>query len=123
MEIFVPPDREAALTQFSRLMEELLSGKTQRTKFQAWEIDFLLDAINCDLSRFASAAAVLRQYEEAARSQIAELALLPMKLSVFLATECVALEKMQRAGKRRTFRANDRLANRGEMVRAASSVG
>lgn len=79
-------DGGAVLAQFNRLIEELLAGKMQRSNFQAWEIDILLDAKRCNLSRFAKAGLVLRRYQEAVHTQLANGAHLPMKLSEFLAS-------------------------------------
>lgn len=79
-------DGEEVLAQFNRLIEDLLAGKMQRCKFQAWEIDILLDVVTCDLNRFRKADVILRQYQEAVQTQMAKGALLPMRLSEFLAS-------------------------------------
>lgn len=79
-------DGGAVLAQFNRLIEELLAGKMQRSNFQTWEIDILLDAMRCKLSGFPRADLVLRRYQQAVETQLANGAHLPMKLSEFLAS-------------------------------------
>jgi hypothetical protein len=79
-------DGENVLEQFDQLIEELLAGKMQRCKFQTWEIDLLLDALKCDLGRFAQAESVLRQYQAAVHRHLENGATVPLRLSDFLAS-------------------------------------
>ena len=79
------------LAQFNQLIEELLAGKMQRCKFQTWEIDLLLDALKCDLGRFAAAETVLREYQEAVQRHLENGATVPLRLSEFLALRADAM--------------------------------
>ena len=79
-------DGETVLAQFNSLIEGMLAGTIQRSAFQPWEIEILLDATNCNLGGPRKAKAVVREYQESVRRQLKEGALLPMKLSEFLAS-------------------------------------
>lgn len=74
------------LAEFNLLIEALLAGKIQRSGFQPWEIEILLDVMNCDLGGAKKTKAVLHQYREAVARQLEGGAALPMKLSEFLAS-------------------------------------
>lgn len=78
------------LAQFNQLIEELLAGKMQRCRFQAWEIELLLDALKCDLGRFTAAEGVLREYQEAVRQHLENGATAPLRLSTFLTSRAEA---------------------------------
>jgi|SRR5579863_6722295 len=82
----VETDGTTVLAQFNQLIEELLAGKMQRCRFQTWEIDLLLDALKCDLGRFATAETVLREYQEAVQRHLENGATVPLRLSDFLAS-------------------------------------
>ena len=78
-------EREITLHKFHRLITEILQGGTQRTLFQRWEIDILIDIEACGLER-RRRATVLRQYLRAVRRQLESGPGPPMKLSEFLQT-------------------------------------
>lgn len=88
---------EVVLAQFNRLIEDLLAGSIQRSKFEAWEIDILLDAMTCDLDQFPRADVILRKYQAAVQVQMAKGTHLPMKLSEFLASSAAPSRKSARA--------------------------
>ncbi len=75
---------ETMLTQFNRLMSELVRGRIQRTTFQPWEIDILLDIEACDL-RDANRRQVLKRYQRAANRFVDRGGRTMLKLSEYLA--------------------------------------
>src|SRR5271166_4674757 len=78
------PDVAAVLTQFNRLIEELLRGSLNRTKFRPWEIEILVDVVSCDLPGGPQSLKILREYQNAVQRQIQEGARMPVKLSEYL---------------------------------------
>ena len=76
-------DRARVSAQFDFLIEDLLAGKMQRSRFETWEIEILLDILGCDLGRFGRVA-VIRQYQRAVQRHMENGAAVPMKLSHFL---------------------------------------
>ena len=87
-----PPERlehETMAAQFDHLIEELVVGKMQRSRFETWEVDILLDFLGCSLSLF-SRPFVLRQYQKAVHQQLENGAALPMRLSQFLESRAKA---------------------------------
>jgi hypothetical protein len=78
-----PPEPEVQLTQFNRLVQELLRGKIQRNTFQPWEIEVLLDIESCQL-RDSNRREVLRRYQKAANRQFEKGSHDLMKLSEYL---------------------------------------
>jgi hypothetical protein len=76
-------DRERMFSRFQRLITELIEGAIQRTNFEPWEIELLVDLEQCDLPR-ARRIGILRQYHKAVRRQLDAGAGPPMKLSEFL---------------------------------------
>jgi hypothetical protein len=79
-------DDQTVLAHFNSLIEGMLAGRIQRSTFQPWEIEILLDAMNCNLGGPKRAKAVVREYQESVRRQLEGGAPLPMKLSEFLAS-------------------------------------
>jgi hypothetical protein len=79
-------DDEKVLARFNSLIEGMLAGKIQRSVFQPWEIEILLDAMNCNLGGPRRARAVMREYQESVSRQLEDGARLPIKLSEFLAS-------------------------------------
>jgi hypothetical protein len=55
---------EAQITQFNRLIQDLLKGSLNRNTFHPWEIDVLLDIEGCQLSS-SNRREVLRRYQRA----------------------------------------------------------
>lgn len=58
-------DLEVRLFQFNRLITELLRGKINRTTFQPWEVEILLDIEACQLAD-SNRRETLRRYQRAA---------------------------------------------------------
>lgn len=79
-----PANPEDLVTQFNRLIRELIRGKITRNTFRPWEIEILLDFENCRI-RDSARDSVLRRYQKAVQRQIERGAAAPMKLSEFLA--------------------------------------
>ncbi len=77
------PDSDAILTQFNRLIQELLRGNMTRNTFRPWEIELLLDIESCSL-RESSKREVLRRYQRAVQRHMDKGARLPLKLSEYL---------------------------------------
>lgn len=76
------PNCEAVLAQFNQLMEELLSGSMDRSAFQGWEMEILLDIERCGLSK-STWDKLLRRYQRAVQRHMEKGARLPMKFSEF----------------------------------------
>jgi len=79
--VLLGAEAEALFSRFNLLIDELTTGKIRRNKFEPWEIDFLLDALDYGLTR---PCVLLSQYREAVRRQLANGVTVPMKLSEFL---------------------------------------
>jgi len=57
-------ESEAKLTQFNRLIQDLLKGNMNRNTFRPWEITLLLDIEACALAT-GNRREVLRRYQKA----------------------------------------------------------
>lgn len=71
------------LAKFDRLIDDLITGQIQRSKFDQWEMEILLD-----FDAFAKSMnrrAVLSAYRKAVHRQMTMGATHPMRLSEFLA--------------------------------------
>ena len=77
------PGPEEVLSQFNRLIRELLRGQINRNTFRPWEVELLLDVESCGL-REASKASTLRRYQKAVQRQMERGATAPVKLSEYL---------------------------------------
>jgi hypothetical protein len=75
---------EAMLVQFNKLMSELVRGRIQRTTFQPWEIELLLDIEACDLKN-GNRRQVLKRYQRAANRFVDRGGRTMLKLSEYLA--------------------------------------
>jgi len=75
---------EARLVQFNRLMGELVRGRIQRTTFQPWEINLLLDIDACNLLD-GNRRQVLKRYQRAANKYVDRGGRSILKLSEYLA--------------------------------------
>ena len=65
-----------------RLIAEVITGELRRCRFDAWEIDVLLDIESCNLTRNPVARQrVLRQYQEAVHRRMADV---PLMLSTYV---------------------------------------
>jgi len=86
-------DSEAILTQFNRLMNDLLKGKLVRNTFRPWEIEILLDIETCEL-RDGQKRETLRRYQKAVQRQMEKGSAVPMKLSDYLEANRVRREAL-----------------------------
>ena len=77
------PDSDAILSQFNRLIQELLRGNLQRNTFRPWEVELLLDIEACGL-RDAARRETLRRYQRAVQKNMEKGAPAPQKLSQYL---------------------------------------
>lgn len=77
-------DNDALLAQFNQLIDELLHGRLNRTKFRPWEIEILVDIVSCNLPMASQCVNILRQYQNAVQQRIREGAQVPLKLSEYL---------------------------------------
>ena len=68
--------------RFSRLIKELLQGKVQRTSFERWEVQLLLDLDACRLSPSRRDDA-LRRYQRVVVQQLERGELPPVRFSEF----------------------------------------
>ncbi len=81
-----PADPDEILLRCNRLIRWLLSGRINRSTFQPWEIEQLLDIEGRQITKRAREG-VLRRYLRAIHRQIEKGATAPMKLSEFLASK------------------------------------
>lgn len=76
-------DNERMLTQFNKLITELLKGTLTRNTFRPWEVDLLLDIEHCTL-KDGNKRETLRRYQKSVQRTMEKGAPLPMKLSEYL---------------------------------------
>jgi hypothetical protein len=69
--IMAEPGSDEALTQFNRLIEELLGGNLHRTIFQHWEIVILLDMATY-WSESSKRRSILGEYQKAVQQTYAD---------------------------------------------------
>jgi hypothetical protein len=74
---------EIVAIRFNRLMQSLIEGYFERTCFQPWEVDLLLDIESCTIQR-RSQKRVLQRYQRAVNRQLDNGAALPLRLSEYL---------------------------------------
>lgn len=91
------PDSDAILTQFNRLIQELLRGNCTRNTFRPWEVELLLDMEQCNL-REAGRKEILRRYQRAVQREMEKGAPVPMKLSEYLASLQQRRARLKAAG-------------------------
>lgn len=84
------PEINPMLAKFDRLMEDLITGQMQRSKFERWEMEILLDIAVCGPSVTPRA---LNAYCKAVHKQMATGATHPIRLSEFLATRPSAVQE------------------------------
>src|SRR5262245_17640158 len=84
MVVTVHDDSELMLTQFNKLIQELLRGNMNRNTFRPWEIEILLDIENCNLKE-GNKKETLRRYQRSVQRQMEKGAPSPMRLSEYLA--------------------------------------
>jgi hypothetical protein len=83
MSTLLVTELEARLLQFNRLMTELLRGRIQRTTFQPWEVEILLDIESCCLND-SNRREILRRYQRAANRFVDRGGRTLLKLSEYL---------------------------------------
>jgi hypothetical protein len=88
---------EAMLMQFNKLLSELVRGRIQRTTFQPWEIELLLDIEACDL-RNGNRRQVLKRYQRAANRYVDRGGRSMLKLSEYLAKKHRGIDSFDGAG-------------------------
>lgn len=93
----VKPDPDPVLTQFNCLIDELLSGNLNRSKFQPWEIEIIVDMVDCELPRASGCIAMLREYQKAVQQRTREGALVLLKLSEYLESQGKSSRHVRRA--------------------------
>ncbi|MBI4906373.1 MAG: hypothetical protein HY820_22265 [Acidobacteria bacterium] len=71
------------LSQFNKLITELLKGTLSRNTFRPWEVDILLDIEHCNL-RDGNKRETLRRYQKSVQRNMEKGAPEPMKLSEYL---------------------------------------
>jgi hypothetical protein len=76
-------DSEVRLTQFNKLISELLRGTIVRNCFRPWEIELLLDIETCNL-RDGNKKEILRRYQRFVQRKMEKGAPAPLKLSEYL---------------------------------------
>src|SRR5215831_12422551 len=76
-------DSERMLTQFNKLIADLLKGTLSRNTFRPWEVDLLLDIEHCNL-RDGNKRETLRRYQKSVQRHMEKGASNPMKLSEYL---------------------------------------
>ncbi|MBI5282360.1 MAG: hypothetical protein HY858_11815 [Candidatus Solibacter usitatus] len=77
------PDSQTILGQFNRLIEDLLSGQLQRTRFEPWEMAVLLDIEGASLAGAVRRRLILG-YQHAVQRQFGSGAARPMTFSQYL---------------------------------------
>jgi hypothetical protein len=76
-------DNEMVVSRFNRLMKDVISGQWQRTSFESWEIELLLDIEAC-AGEIRSRRDLLTRYQKAVQRQLAQRREMPMKLSEYV---------------------------------------
>lgn len=88
---------ERMLTQFNKLIAELLKGTLNRNTFRPWEVDILLDIEHCDL-KDGNKRETLRRYQKSVQRNMEKGAPGPIRLSEYL--QGLQLKREQRASSR-----------------------
>lgn len=78
-------------TSFLQLVQELIAGVIRRHTFTQWELELLLD-LQTSRIRKSSRPDVLRRYLKTVQQQNGQGALIPVRLSNFLAAEVAQRE-------------------------------
>jgi hypothetical protein len=77
-------DNDAVLTQFNCLIEEVIRGRLNRSRFRPWEIEILVDMVSCNLPAASQWVNILRAYQNFVQRRLREGARVPLKLSEYL---------------------------------------
>lgn len=89
------PESEIVLSQFNRLIGELLRGTMKRNCFRPWEIELLLDIESSNL-RPSARRDLLRRYQKAVRKHFENESGPPPKFSEYLQSQ--RMRKAARTG-------------------------
>jgi len=76
-------DSEFVLSRFNRLMKDVLTGNWQRTSFEPWEVELLLDIQACS-AEMRSRRDLLVRYQKAVQRQLSQRREMPMRLSDYI---------------------------------------
>ncbi|MEP7362280.1 MAG: hypothetical protein ABI972_03425 [Acidobacteriota bacterium] len=76
-------DGAAMASRFHRLMGSFISNNLNRTVFQRWEIELLIDIEACQMERRVTMR-MFAEYRKAAHKQLVESGGAPMQLSEYL---------------------------------------
>ncbi len=90
-------DSERMLSQFNKLITELLKGTLSRNTFRPWEVDILLDIEHCNL-KDGNKRETLRRYQKSVQRNMEKGAAKPMMLSEYL--HGLQVKREQRASSR-----------------------
>lgn len=77
-------DTDAVGVRFNRLIQDVMKGNWQRTQFEPWEIEILLDIQSC-ADEALQRRDLLPRYQKAVQRQLANRRAMPMKLSEYVA--------------------------------------
>ena len=76
-------DSEVILPRFNRLMQDVIKGSFQRTSFEPWEVELLLDIQAC-VSEVETRRDLLKRYQKAVQRQLSRRGQRPMLLSEYV---------------------------------------
>jgi hypothetical protein len=76
-------DSEVILPRFNRLMQDVIKGSFQRTSFEPWEVELLLDIQGC-VSEVETRRDLLKRYQKAVQKQLGRRGQRPMLLSEYV---------------------------------------
>jgi hypothetical protein len=76
-------DNEFVVSRFNRLMKDVLTGNWQRTSFEPWEIELLLDIQACS-GEMKSRRDLLVRYQKAVQRRMSHRREMPMRLSEYI---------------------------------------
>ncbi len=76
-------DSEVILPRFNRLMQDVIKGSFQRTSFEPWEVQLLLDIQGC-VEEVETRRDLLKRYQKAVQKQLGRRGQRPMLLSEYV---------------------------------------
>ncbi|MCX6594142.1 MAG: hypothetical protein NTZ56_21725 [Acidobacteria bacterium] len=76
-------DSEVILPRFNRLLQDVIKGSFQRTSFEPWEVELLLDIQAC-VSEIETRRDLLKRYQKAVQRQLGRRGQRPMLLSEYV---------------------------------------
>lgn len=90
-------DSEVILPRFNRLLQDVIKGSFQRTSFEPWEVELLLDIQGC-VSELETRRDLLKRYQKAVQRQLGRRGQRPMLLSEYV--ESLRSRQLARLGQR-----------------------